>query len=320
MAIADPYYDATFFPTILLFFQRLFAFDYTEVFPDEMQLILLSAFSISASLLGVLLVLGKNTLLTNTLSHTMLLGVVIAYFFSNFFHIEGIGQIFLYVASFFVGFLTCVAVEYLSKKRCISTDASNGMVLAFFFALGILSISIYNKNAFVGTELLMGDIDAIEMSDVKIVFYTTVIISATIYLAYRFLSVSIFDASFAQISGFFPKRWRYLLLLLASFSSIVAFKAVGFIMTMSFFVLPSLIAKLYAHSLQQMFVYAIGTSLTVSLFSVALARHILTVYAMPVSTGALCAVILSMLYVAALLVSSWRQKIFKKHGRYGKVA
>jgi manganese/zinc/iron transport system permease protein len=298
--VMDPYFDATFFEWFWIFISRIFSFQKTELFPDEIQLIVMGLFALSASFLGVLLVLKRLTMMANALSHTMLLGIVVALMISASHreqHVEVLSpsDSAIVVASLAVGFLTGFLIQQLARVRLIKEDASNGMVFSALFALGVTVLSLWSRNAHAGSELLMGDPDALQTGDIPIVF-------GCLFL--RGFSVAIFDSSFAVMSGFRPTLFFYLLLAQVALTSISAFRAVGFVMTLAFFVIPPLIARLWTESLRPLLLWSmcIGTGTVV--IAIALGRHFLTVYFLPVSTGALAAVLLAVLYAGALCLQT----------------
>ncbi len=300
----DPYYNTTFFKWCCVLWRRMQVFDITDLYPDEIQLCILMLFALIAGLLGVLLVLSKNTLLANSISHTMLLGIVLAFIGGQYFlpGVSSIPSLAIYASACAVGLVTCYIIDRLSRIQFLSIDSSNAMVFSLFFALGIAIISVYSRNAHIGPELLMGDPDALEAGDIPGTFFAALLTVVAIPILLRGCTVAIFDPSFATVSGFRPTLFMRLMLLLTSMASIVAFRAVGFVMTMAFFVIPPLISRTRAKSIGSMLGLSAGISLIIAFLSVGLSRHLYTVYALSVSTGAFAAVLLAVLYFLACIV------------------
>jgi manganese/zinc/iron transport system permease protein len=303
----DPYFDATFFGWFCILLSRIFSFQITELFSDEIQLIVMGLFAFSASFLGVFLVLKRLTMMANALSHTMLLGIVVALMISSSQR-EGNVEFLsppdwaIIVASLAIGFLTGFLTQQLARVRLIKEDASNGMVFSALFALGVTVLSLWSRNAHAGPELLMGDPDALLTDDIPIVFFVACLTVFVGWLFLRGFSVAIFDSSFAVMSGFRPALFLHLLLAQVALTSISAFRAVGFVMTLAFFVIPPLVARLWTNSLRSLLMCSMCIGVGTVVAAVALGRHLLTVYYLPVSTGALAAVLLAVLYAGALCV------------------
>ena len=82
---SNPYAGTTFFEFFAVLLQRLwgiFGGDQSLV-ADEIQMLVLVGVAASAALVGTFLVLRKMTMLANSISHTILLGIVIAFLFTK---------------------------------------------------------------------------------------------------------------------------------------------------------------------------------------------------------------------------------------------
>src|SRR6185503_21023464 len=82
--ILNPYWGKNFFQVIALFFERMGALLFgsltiSDLATDDIQILVLSLVAIASALVGAFLVLRRMTMLANALSHTILLGIVIAY-------------------------------------------------------------------------------------------------------------------------------------------------------------------------------------------------------------------------------------------------
>jgi len=304
----DPYFSAHFFSWFWVFFSRLpvlLTGQYEQLYLDEIQLIVMALFSISASFLGVFLVLKRLTMMANALSHTMLLGIVLAFILSVR---QPPAEWLVIVAALVVALITGVLIQELSRLWCIKEDASNGIVFSMLFALGITVLSVWSRNTHAGPELLMGNPDALQRSDIPLVFGVACV-SVTIGLLFmRGLMMAIFDPIFAALSGFMPALFSHLLLIQVALTTVSAFRAVGFVMTLAFFVIPPLIARRLTHTLASMLGCSVGVALGGVIVAVALSRHLFTVFFLPVSTGALAAVLLGIAYVVVLGLQHRRKK------------
>ena len=84
--------------------------------------------SIACSILGVFLVLRNLAMLSDAISHSVLLGIVLA-----FFVVRDLSSIYLIIAAGLSGVLSCICIEALSKSRKISNDAAVGIVFPCSF-------------------------------------------------------------------------------------------------------------------------------------------------------------------------------------------
>jgi len=309
--MVDPYFNVNFFSWFYLFLRRvplLLLGQYEQVYSDEIQVLVLGCFAVSASLLGVFLVLKRLTMMANALSHTMLLGIVCAFMVSFFLSNAMPSDWMILVFSLGVALCTSVAIHEITRLWHIQEDASNGIVFSAFFALGIMLLSVWSRDIHVGVELLMGNPDALHVQDIPFVVATALLTIVLCWMCTRGLTLSIFDPTFAQLIRFHPTLFIHILLLLVAVSVVSAFRAVGCIMTLTFFVVPALFARLFAHDIKKALVLSVAIGLGSVFVSVALARHVYTCYYLPVSTGALAAVLLGFSFLCVTFVRCMKSK------------
>lgn len=81
----NPYHNQTFCEFILMFIHRMAKLmtgqlSFQQLASDEIQVLVLIGVAISSALVGTFLVLRRMTMLANSLSHTILMGIVLAFF------------------------------------------------------------------------------------------------------------------------------------------------------------------------------------------------------------------------------------------------
>lgn len=307
----NPYWSANFIQFIALFFHRFFALitgslTFDSVASDEVQIFTLCAISISSAFVGSFLTLRKLTMLANALSHTILFGIVATFLVLSAFG-GGVGMGLsipfnaLFIAALFTGFLTTFCTEFLHRKLRVQEDASIGMVFTLFFALGIVLISLFARNAHIGIEIVTGNVDALHKSDMRVAFSVMGLNIALFLLFFKEFKTMALDTRFAKSVGVATPVFHYLLMFLTSATAISAFRAVGVLLVLAFLVIPVHIAKLYAKTLKRLITYAALIGCGCSFVGVALSRHVLSVFQWPLSTSGLVVVVLSVVYMMALI-------------------
>lgn len=315
----SPYFDASFFSWFVLFIKRLQIIlstlilgEIPSLYADEIQLFSLLSLSLAASFFGTFLLLKRLTMMANALSHTMLLGVVMASLFS--YHLQKDFSAFsppwaLVGASLILSLLTVWLVHILSSSRYMTSDAANGMTFTFLFALGVTLLSLLSRNGQIGTDMVMGNIDLLTTEDLSSLSVACFLVLFVGIFFLRGFLVSTFDPVFAGCSGMRPFLMDLILYLLVGIMITFAFKAVGFILSLSYFVIPPLTARLFTHRLRSMLLLSQALSAVACFVGVALSRHLLSSFSISLSTGPLIATLLSVQYVIALLA----QKKTKRH-------
>ena len=90
------------------------------------------------------------------------------------------------------------------------------------------------------------------------------------------------------------------LLFLAAATCIGAFRAVGVLLVLAFLVGPYLTARLFCHRLKSLLLLSSLIGIGASLFGVALARHLLSAYDLPLSTGGIVVCAIGLFYLAGV--------------------
>lgn len=230
-------------------------------------IILLTAclIAINTSLLGSFLVLKKMSMLSDAISHSVLPGIVIAYLVAG----NSSSIVTLLFASF-IGLISVLIIEFISKNPLVKKDAAIGMVYTFLFSVGIILISLFAKNADIDAEcVLFGDLVYVPFSDginlmgasipysTMMMFVLTIIIILILFIAKKGFILTSFDPSLAHSLGVNLFRWNFLMLALVSVITVFSFQSVGAIMVISLLVIPPSFAKLFAKRLKPFLILSI---------------------------------------------------------------
>lgn len=311
--MTNPYSGKHFFDVLFLFIQRMWALisgqiGLTDLATDEIQVFVLALVAIASGLVGTFLVLKRMSMLANSLSHTVLLGIVFAFLILFPFlspesqHAHGLSIPILLLAALVAGLLTTFLTQALVKWLALSEDVSTGLVFTTLFALGILLVSAFMRSTHLGVEAIMGNVDALHLHDLSLIFWIAVSDAALILLLYRGWQITSFDPCFAKTVGFSNNFFHFLLMLMTSVTVIGAFRAVGVLLVLSFLVTPFLISRLICHRLHHILFLTVGLGIGSSLISVALGRHLLSAYGLALSTSGLIVTLLGVGFIFAILI------------------
>jgi manganese/zinc/iron transport system permease protein len=304
---SNPYYNQTVIGFLLQFFRRLGALltgqlSVDQMASDEIQIFVLAGVAISSALVGTFLVLRRMTMLANSLSHTILMGIVLAYFLT-------MGQIgeghippmqAMLIASLITGFLTTFLTEFLTKVGRLQEDASTGLIFTTLFALGVILATVLTRNAHIGIEAVMGNVDALHPKDLFWVYCIVGLNVILFTLFFKQFQLTTFDPGLAKAMGISPFIFNYLLMAQVSATTITSFRAVGVLLVLAFMTAPSLAARLLTQRLVPLLLWAIGLGVFCAVLGVALTRHILTVYGIALSTSGVVVCVLLLCYVLTL--------------------
>lgn len=305
----NPYSGVSFFGFFSVMIKRVALFFRGEVSSfasDEVQLLVLALIALSSALLGTFLVLRKMTMLANSVSHTILLGIVGAFLMSRLFlgREEGIYTIHfpaILVGAVMTALLTTFSTEFLYKRLRLQKDASIGLIFTAFFALGVVLVTVLSRNSHLGVEAIMGNVDALHPNHLKQVFYLFLFNLTIVFFFFRRLEVVSFDRDLAKNVGISLLFFNYLLMFQTALTAVGSFRAVGVFLFLSFLVAPVVTARFFTRRLKPLLFLSGGIGVIASFLSVALSRHFLSVYHLPLATSGLAVVILGCLFFGGAL-------------------
>ena len=308
----NPYYNLNFWGFFIELFKRFGAFatgqlGVNDLASDEIQILVLVGVSISAASVGTFLILRRMTMLANSLSHTILIGIVGAYIFTSdgligndTGHTHNINIEAMLLASLVMGLLTAFLTEFLTKTAKLQEDASTGIVFTSLFAIGVVLVTLLTRNAHIGTEVVMGNVDALQLDDCKLVYIIAAINVLLFFTFFKEFKITTFDPGLAIAFGISTTFFNYLLMVQTSATAIGAFRAVGVLMVLALITGPALTARLLTHDLKKMILLAVLLGSLASILGVAISRHLLSVYDMPLSTAGVVVCTIVTMYILTL--------------------
>jgi manganese/zinc/iron transport system permease protein len=108
----------------------------------------------ACALPGVFLVLRRMTMMSDAISHTVLLGIVI-----GFFLVQDLTSPLLVLGAAAVGVLTVSLVALLERTRLVKEDAAIGLVFPALFSIAVIMITRFAGNVHLDTDaVLLGEI------------------------------------------------------------------------------------------------------------------------------------------------------------------
>ncbi|QCR33842.1 metal ABC transporter permease [Lysinibacillus sp. SGAir0095] len=220
-----------------------------------------SLVGISCGLMGVLLILRKMAMMADAISHTVLLGIVMAYLMT-----QSLSGIHMVIGAAVAGVLTTYLVQWLNN-RGVQQDASIGVVFTTLFALGVILIATKVGNAHLDVKhALMGEITFIPWDTIHLpivgdmpiatltLFIVLVVVILIIGLFYKEWKLTTFDSALAASIGIPVLAMHYLYMTLLSVTTVASFDAVGAIMVVAMLIAPAAAAYLWTDRLIKMFV------------------------------------------------------------------
>jgi manganese/zinc/iron transport system permease protein len=268
---------------------------------DLLQMGVLSLISIACGLLGPFLVLKRMTMFANSLSHTVLLGIAVSFLIADS---SSLSLFTLSLGAFFSALLTAFFTGSLIRVFRLQEDASVGLVFSALFALGITIVSVCMKSVHLGIEAVMGNVDILSFSDLKLGGGLAGVNILVISLFFRPLKLTSFDPNLAKVFRF--PALNFLLLFLTALTCIGAFRAVGVLLVLALLVGPFLTARLFCHKLKTLLFTTPLIGVSASILGVLVARLLFDYFGLALSTGGIVTTLIGAGYLFARMVTKER--------------
>ena len=224
----------------------------------EIQLIAVVV-AAACALPGVFLVLRRMAMMSDAISHTVLLGIVLA-----FFVVSDFGNPLLMIGAAAVGVLTVSLTELLNKTGLVKEDAAIGLVFPALFSIAVILIGVFARNVHLDTHMVFqGDLVfapfdrwqvlGLDLPRTLVVMTVILLLNAVlITVFYKELKLATFDAGLAAAMGFSPALIHYGLMTMVSITAVGAFDAVGSILVIALMIAPPAAAYLLTDRLPVM--------------------------------------------------------------------
>ncbi len=204
-------------------------------------------------LLGCFVVLRRVALMGDAISHAVLPGVVAGLIYS-----PDRSPIFIFLCAAAAGLVGAGLVRALMATTRLKSDAALGIILASFFALGIVWQS-RNQQETVGVmNFLFGNVGSIDSSDLRMMMMTTSLLCVMVFFLKRPLLVVSFDEGFARGLGYPVKILNGVFYFMLTFSVVVALQAVGVVLVSAILITPAAAAYLLTDRFEKMLLLSMG--------------------------------------------------------------
>lgn len=272
---------------------------------------------VSVSLMGVVLYLRRQTMVSETLSHATYPGVVAGVFAMALFMPEASSELTfcaLFVGAFLFAYLSLKSVAFLEKRGGVKSDAAQCFVLAVFFGLGLVLATalqgffpIRYKDVI---HLLLGQVATMGDSYIAIYGALSLLIALFLILFYRPLQALLFDASYAKSAGLKIDLLERLLFSLLVIAIIVSLKSVGVILMSGMLVAPAVAARCFTDRMPKLFLLsALFGGASAVLGNVLAIESAFSAQSLP--TGPMIVLVSSLFALLSLLVAPHRGIVFR---------
>jgi manganese/zinc/iron transport system permease protein len=233
---------------------------------------------------GVFLLLNKQSMLGDAISHAVLPGLAIGFLVSG-----SRDPLPMFIGAVLAGLFTGVVSGVIERRGRVEAGASLGVVFCSLFALGLILIRLAADHVDLDPGcVLYGALElaVIDSATVpRIVWQSGAILILNLFLAgvfFKELQVVAFDPRFAKASGIPSGLLQQGLTVVTALTTVVAFESVGSILVIAMLIVPGASAMLLSRSVSGVLLW----SLVVAISSAVLG-HVLAISVGPAWLGLL---------------------------------
>ena len=197
--------------------------------------------------LGCFVIWRRLSYFGDTLAHSALLGVTLAY--SLEFNIA--------FSVFIISSLIALILIQLQKRTNLPGDALLGLLAHSSLAVGLVVIGFLTFIRFDIMGLLFGDILAVTVDDILIIWIGGAIILVVLKLIWKSLFASTVNYELAEAEGLNPDRAKAIFTILMAAVIAISIKMVGLLLITGMLIIPAAMARNISTSPQQMVFYSV---------------------------------------------------------------
>jgi zinc transport system permease protein len=207
--------------------------------------------AVTCGLVGLFLILKKEAMVGDGLSHTAFGGIALGL-------LLGVNPL---LTALGVSVLAVFAISYMRQKKIATSDSAIAVMLALGFSTGLIVISIaggFNVELF---SYLFGSILTIDLMDLAWVSFLGLSVLLFIGFFRRELLSMVFDEEDSRIMGIPTRRLSMVFDLLVAVTIVLSIKVIGTILVVALLVLPGLCALKLNFSFRKTLLATVGFSI-----------------------------------------------------------
>lgn len=259
----------------------------------------------SCSLVGCFLVLRRQAMMGDAISHGVLPGIVLAFLFTGSRNIVP-----MLIGAGALGLLTAFITDTLAQRGRLQSDAAMGVTFTWLFALGVILVTRFagsvdlDVDCVLHGELIFSPFRRLMWNGMDMgpqALWTVGIVAIMdlcfVLAGYKQLKVCSFDAGLAASLGINVTLWHYLLMSFTSLTTVACFESVGAVLVVAMLIVPANTAYLLTDRLSAM----LGLSVVLGAVSSALGYSL--AYLLDGSVAGAITTVGGLMFVAAALFS-----------------
>jgi manganese/zinc/iron transport system permease protein len=210
-----------------------------------------AALGIAAGTVGVFAMLRRRALVADAVAHATLPGVAIGFLVAVSLGLPGRSLPFLLTGAAATAVLAAISIQLVSTRTRLTEDAAIASVLATFFAVGIVLLTVIQTlktggQAGLDVYLLGATAGMLRHEAITLAVFSLVVIGF-VTLLFKELTLIAFDFEFARAHGFPVRALDLAVLALVLAVVVTGIRVVGLVLIVALIVIPPAAARFWSN-------------------------------------------------------------------------
>jgi manganese/zinc/iron transport system permease protein len=209
----------------------------------------------SSAIVGSFTFLNKKSLIGDAIAHAVLPGICLGFLLSGTKN-----PVFLIGGAFLTGWLSLIAVDFITARSRIKEDTAIGLILSVFFGVGILMLTVIQKTGNAAQSgldhFLFGKAAALVGNDLYVFGTVAVFLLVGVFLLFKEFTLLAFDKNYAISLGLPVKRIELVLTSMIVLAVVIGIQAVGVVLMAAILITPAAAARFWTDKIKTMIILA----------------------------------------------------------------
>jgi manganese/zinc/iron transport system permease protein len=209
----------------------------------------------SSAIVGSFTFLNKKSLIGDAIAHAVLPGICLGFILSGTKN-----PFYLIAGAFMTGWISLMAVNYITSRTRIKEDTAIGLILSVFFGIGILMLTVIQKSGNAAQSgldhFLFGKAAALVAEDLIVFGSVAVLLLVVVFLLFKEFTLLAFDKEYAVAIGLPVKAIELVLTSLIVLAVVVGIQAVGVVLMAAILITPAAAARFWTDRITTLIILA----------------------------------------------------------------
>lgn len=214
------------------------------------RIVVIGAMSLGvlSGLTGTFMVLRKQSLLADAISHAALAGIALGYLVTFSKQTE-----FLLIGALIIGLISVGLIILIMRFSKTTFESAMALVMTMFFGLGLVLLTyiqkLPNSNQAGLDRFIYGQVATMLKSDVYLIVGATILTLFIIVLMFKEFKVFTFDPDYGTQLGFSEKLLNIFISIMTVLTIILGIQSVGVVLMSALLIAPAVSARQWTNSL-----------------------------------------------------------------------